>query len=139
MTTLYGGIDLHANNSMIVLLDEQDHIVFRKRFPNQLEKILQALAPYAPQLHGVVVESTSNWYWLVDGLMNAGYPVHLANTERINSSLTLTLIPYTDAAPLFSANRSLIRWDRPLMITLFSWTSESYTDARPIHDDQCTR
>jgi transposase len=28
---------------------------------------------------GVVVESTYNWYWLVDGLMEAGYRVHLAN------------------------------------------------------------
>jgi transposase len=27
----------------------------------------------------VVVESTSNWYWLVDGLMEADYRVHLAN------------------------------------------------------------
>src|SRR5262249_48788149 len=28
---------------------------------------------------GVVVESASNWYWLVDGLMEAGYRVHLAH------------------------------------------------------------
>jgi transposase len=27
---------------------------------------------------GVVVESTSNWYWLVDGLMETGYRVPLA-------------------------------------------------------------
>jgi hypothetical protein len=27
-----------------------------------------------------VVESTYNWYWLVDGLMEHGYRVHLANT-----------------------------------------------------------
>jgi len=26
-----------------------------------------------------VVESTFNWYWLVDGLMDNGYRVHLAN------------------------------------------------------------
>jgi hypothetical protein len=26
-----------------------------------------------------VVESTDNWYWLVEGLMEAGYRVHLAN------------------------------------------------------------
>jgi transposase len=26
-----------------------------------------------------VVESTFNWYWLVDGLREAGYRVHLAN------------------------------------------------------------
>jgi transposase len=30
-------------------------------------------------LQGVVVESTYNWYWLVDGLMEASYRVHLAN------------------------------------------------------------
>jgi len=30
-----------------------------------------------------VVESTYNWYWLVDGLMDAGYVVHLANTAAI--------------------------------------------------------
>ena len=83
MKPLYGGIDLHANNSVIVLLDEQDQVVFRKRLPNQIEKILLALAPYHAQLHGLVVESTYNWYWLVDGLMEAGYSVHLANTVAI--------------------------------------------------------
>ena len=30
-----------------------------------------------------MVESTYNWYWLVDGLMEAGYRVHLANTAAI--------------------------------------------------------
>lgn len=83
MKPLYGGIDLHANNSLIVVLDEQDQVVFRKRVPNQLEKILRVLAPYQVPLHGLVVESTYNWYWLVDGLMDAGYPVHLANTVAI--------------------------------------------------------
>jgi transposase len=32
---------------------------------------------------GVVVESTFNWYWLVDGLMDNGYRVHLANPSAI--------------------------------------------------------
>jgi transposase len=31
----------------------------------------------------VVVESTFNWYWLVDGLMDHGYRVHLANPSAI--------------------------------------------------------
>ena len=83
MKTLYGGIDLHANNSVIVLLDEQDRVVSRKRLPNKMEKILLYLTPYQAQLHGLVVESTYNWYWLVDGLMDAGYPVYLANTVAI--------------------------------------------------------
>ena len=29
------------------------------------------------------MESTFNWYWLVDGLMDQGHRVHLANTASI--------------------------------------------------------
>lgn len=83
MNQLYGGIDLHANNSVVVLVDEQEQVVFEKRIPNNLEKIRRHLAPFQRSIHGLVVESTYNWYWLVDGLMAAGYPVHLANTAAI--------------------------------------------------------
>jgi transposase len=44
---------------------------------------VSALSPYAKTLQGIVVESTFNWYWLVDGLMEAGFRVHLANTARM--------------------------------------------------------
>jgi len=80
---LYSGIDLHSNNSLVALSDEEDRIVYRKRLPNELEIILRELAPYKNQITGVVVESTYNWYWLVDGLMEAGYVCHLANTAAI--------------------------------------------------------
>jgi transposase len=80
---LYGGIDLHANNSVIVLLDEQDQVVYQKRLPNQLPIILDQLGPYCADIKGLVVESTYNWYWLVDGLMETGYRVHLANPTAI--------------------------------------------------------
>jgi len=83
MNQLYGGIDLHANNNVIVLFDEEEQVVFEKRIPNDLEKILFHLAPYQRVLQGLVVESTDNWYWLVDGLMEAHYAVHLANTAAI--------------------------------------------------------
>ena len=33
---LYGGIDLHANNSVVVLLNEQDEVIYQKRLPNDL-------------------------------------------------------------------------------------------------------
>ncbi len=79
MKKLYGGIDLHSNNSVVVVLDEEDQVVFQKRLPNELAQILQQLAPFRAHLEGLVVESTYNWYWLVDGLQDAGYPVHLAN------------------------------------------------------------
>ena len=61
MTKLYGGIDLHANNSVIVLIDEQEQVVFEKRIPNDLSNILFQLRPFHARLHGLVVESTYNW------------------------------------------------------------------------------
>ena len=80
---LYGGIDLHANNSVVTLIDQQDRVVYQKRLPNELEHILLSLSPYQSAIEGLVVESTFNWYWLVDGLMAAGYRVHLANTAAM--------------------------------------------------------
>src|SRR5215468_2683410 len=90
---LYGGIDLHANNSVIVLLNEQDEVIYQKRLPNALTTILEQLAPYHTELQGLVVESTYNWYWLVDGLMEASYRVHLANPAAIQQYRGLK---YTD-------------------------------------------
>jgi len=78
--TLYCGIDLHSSNSYIALLDENDKPMIEKRLPNDIDRILLTLAPYCDDVQGVVVESTYNWYWLVDGLMEAGYRLHLANT-----------------------------------------------------------
>jgi len=80
---LYGGMDLHSNNSYVVIQDEQDQVVYRKRLPNVMSRVVAELRPYQGELVGVVVESTYNWYWLVDGLMEEGYRVHLANTSAI--------------------------------------------------------
>jgi transposase len=67
----YCGIDLHSNNSVVVISDEEDRIVFNKRLPNDLGQIRAVLEPHGQELAGVVIESTYNWYWLVDGLMDA--------------------------------------------------------------------
>jgi transposase len=75
----YSGIDLHSNNNLAVVSDEADRIVCAKRLPNELPKVLELLEPHREELVGVVVESTYNWYWLVDGLQAAGYRVHLAH------------------------------------------------------------
>jgi len=79
----YSGIDLHANNSVVTVTDEEDRVVAEKRLPNDLAKILCLLEPWRKEIAGVVVESTFNWYWLVDGLQAAGFKVHLANTTAI--------------------------------------------------------
>ena len=77
------GIDLHSNNSVVVVSDEEDRIVFNKRLPNDLAQNRAVLEPHRPDLAGVVVESTYNWYWLVDGLMDTGYQMHLAHPSAI--------------------------------------------------------
>jgi len=76
---LYCGIDLHSNNAYVAVLDERDRVLYRRRLPNELAVILAELSSYQAQLVGIAVESTFNWYWLVDGLLEAGYRVHLAN------------------------------------------------------------
>ena len=80
---LYGGIDLHSNNNYLGIIDKKDQRVFKKKLPNDLGAVLTALKPYRKELRGLVVESTFNWYWLVDGLMENGYKVHLANPAAI--------------------------------------------------------
>ena len=83
MDILYCGIDLHSNNNVVVVTNEEDTVVYRKRLRNELGDVLEALWPFERNLAGAVVESTYNWYWLVDGLMEHGHRVHLANTGAI--------------------------------------------------------
>ena len=80
---LYGGIDLHSNNSVIHIIDDKGNSQFKKKVSNDLATIVMLLKPFLDNLTGLVVESTYNWYWLVDGLMDAGFKVHLANTAAI--------------------------------------------------------
>ena len=81
---LYAGLDLHSRNTYIGIMDNAFKRVFKKRVPNHLELILQTLDPFRDKIKGFVVESTFNWYWLVDGLMDNGYSsAHLANPAAI--------------------------------------------------------
>jgi len=79
----YAGIDLHSSNNFIGVIDAKDKRLYGKRHPNRLADVLNALDPFRKSLKGVVVESTYNWYWLVDGLQENGYEVHLANPSAI--------------------------------------------------------
>ncbi len=80
---LYGAIDLHSNNAVCGLLDEQDQVKMRRKTRCELDLVLGAFAPFNKEIVGIAVESTFNWYWLVDGLMEAGYRVHLVNTSAV--------------------------------------------------------
>ena len=80
---LYAAFDLHANNNLLGLIGEDGKRVFQKRLPNDRELILGVLSPHKQDIVGIVVESTYNWYWMVDALMDEGYEVHLANPSAI--------------------------------------------------------
>lgn len=80
---LYAGMDLHARNTLVGIVNSSFQRVYEKRVPNNLTLILDTLEPFRSELEAIAVESTYNWYWLVDGLMDAGYKVHLANPSAI--------------------------------------------------------
>ncbi|MGR3179482.1 MAG: hypothetical protein ACUZ8E_15675 [Candidatus Anammoxibacter sp.] len=67
------GIDLHSNNCYVGMIDGKDNRIMERKFGCNLESILKTLDLHKKNIRGVVVESTYNWYWLVDGLMEAGY------------------------------------------------------------------
>lgn len=83
MRALYAGSDLHGNNNLLGIVDGQGKKIFKKRLPNEPQLVLDVLKPYQEEIVGIVVESTYNWYWLVDTLMEEGYKVHLANPSAI--------------------------------------------------------
>lgn len=80
---LYSGFDLHSNNTYIGIIDENGKKLMKRKVDNDPNLILNAINPYKEDLVGVVIESTFNWYWLVDILMDEGYRVHLANPSAI--------------------------------------------------------
>src|SRR5208283_1456050 len=78
-TKLMAGIDLHSNNMFCGIVDMDGKRVFEKKLPCELAGVLAALKPFKKRLEKIAVESTYNWYWLVDGLEDHDYPVVLAN------------------------------------------------------------
>lgn len=80
---LYSAIDLHSNNAVMVVIDDRDRRLVEKRIATELEPCLELLEPFRDDLLAVAVESTFNWYWLIDGLEDHGYEVRLVNTSKV--------------------------------------------------------
>lgn len=92
----YAAIDLHSNNGVLIVIDETDRVLRQKKLANKLELFVAELEPFRATLQGVAVESTFNWYWLVDGLLKHGFTVKLVNTAAIQQyeGLKYTDDPY---------------------------------------------
>jgi transposase len=64
-------------------MDENGKRTFKRRLRNEPALIRETLKPFKADIVEITVESTYNWYWLVDFLMEEGYRVHLANPAKI--------------------------------------------------------
>jgi len=80
---LIAGIDLHSNNLMIAVINQDGKRVAHRKLDCDFGAVLRFLDPLKPQLQSMAVESTFNWYWLVDGLRAQKYPIDLANPAKI--------------------------------------------------------
>ncbi|MGF6979944.1 hypothetical protein QFZ94_008461 [Paraburkholderia sp. JPY465] len=74
----YSGIDLHSNNSVVTVTDENGRVVAEKRLPNDLAKIRGILTPWRDELAGVVVEST---FYGRPGIMHGLSVILRCNTQ----------------------------------------------------------
>lgn len=83
MQKYYAAIDLHSNNGVLTVIDENDKVLRQRKLPNRLDGFVRELEPFREALQGVAVESTFNWYWLVDGLLANGFRAMLVNTAAI--------------------------------------------------------
>src|SRR5512133_1518566 len=80
---LIAGMDLHSNNVVIGVINQDGKRVAHRKLDCNLTEVFRFLRPLKPQLQSMAVESTFNWYWLVDGLRAADYPIDLANPAKI--------------------------------------------------------
>lgn len=83
MNKVMAGIDLHSNNVMVGLVDQEGRRLAHQKMECDLKQIVEFLKPYKERIESVAVESTYNWYWLVDGLKAQSFPVVLANPAKI--------------------------------------------------------
>jgi transposase len=80
---LIAGIDLHSNNLVIGVINQDGQRIAHRTVECDLNQVTEFLRPLKPQLKSLAVESTFNWYWLVDGLRAQDYPIDLANPAKI--------------------------------------------------------
>src|SRR5437016_5214739 len=83
MKKVVAGMDLHGNNVVIGIMDMDGKRLASRKVECDLKEVVKFVAPFKNRLEKVAVESTFNWYWLVDGLQALQYPVVLANPAGI--------------------------------------------------------
>ena len=83
MQNYHVGIDLHSTNCYIGIIDQDGKRIYGQRVLNDMNGIITTLNTFKEKIKDIAVESTFNWYWLVDGLMDEGYHLRLANVPAM--------------------------------------------------------
>lgn len=79
----YAAIDLHSSNLFIAIVDAAGKRIKDARLLCEMHEVEKFLKPERLRIETIAVESTFNWYWLVDGLVELGYDVVLANPAAL--------------------------------------------------------
>jgi transposase len=74
----YCGVDMHAKTSYICILNQAGTIQLRRNIPNNFQMFKYFVKPYLPDL-AIGVESTYNYYWLLDGCSDSGLRFYLGH------------------------------------------------------------
>ena len=83
MTGFYCGIDLGAKSAHVCVVDAAGAVVLQRKLDCDASLIIEQLKKF--ESIRIVVESTFNWYWLVDALNDAGFDVVLAHTVALRA------------------------------------------------------
>lgn len=84
VTTKYVcGVDLHSKTLTAVVMDISGNTLAKGTYPCGLEGIGEMLLSFGSDVT-VGVESTYNWYWLLDGLRGRGIPCVLGHALYIS-------------------------------------------------------
>jgi len=111
------GIDLHSSNNYIGIINEVDKRLYHERHTNNLNEILYVLEPFKDTINGIAVEFTYNWYWLVDGLIENGYKVHLSKPSAVKQYEGLNNSHISCRLNKFSWCNNLSQLNKKLQIT----------------------
>src|SRR5437667_10684731 len=79
---LIAGLDLHSNNVMIGIINQDGKRVAHRKLESNLKQVTGFLAPLKPQLESTPVESTFNCYSMVDAPRAQKYPIDQANPAK---------------------------------------------------------
>jgi transposase len=110
------GIDLHAQTMAICIMDKNGKVLVKKSIKCTIDLLMELLKPYRKRI-SVGVESTYNWYWLLDGLKRHKVPCFLGHAlyikYRCGNKHKNDPVDARGIADLLRTNRFPLAYDYP--------------------------